>query len=70
VRREDDELALRDVRDAVDEDGAAPSQLVDDVGVVDDLLSDVDGSAITLERALDRLHRSLDARAITPGRRE
>jgi len=70
VGREDDEAALRDLLDAVDEDGSARTELVDDVRVVDDLLSDVDGRPVLPERALDGLHRSLDACAISTRRRE
>ena len=38
--------------------------LVDHVLVVDDLLAHVDGGAVDLERALDRLHGTVDAGAV------
>jgi hypothetical protein len=40
------------------------------VGVVDDLATDVDGGAVQLQRSLDGLHGSLDARAVSAGRGE
>ena len=70
MRREDDEAALRHVLDAGDEDGSALTKLVDDVRVVHDLLSDVDGRPVLRERALDGLYRSLDACAVSARRRE
>src|SRR2546430_5270011 len=70
VRREDDESALGHVLDAGDEDGAALTKLIDDVRVVHDLFSDVDGRPVLRERALDGLHRSLDACAVSARRRE
>jgi hypothetical protein len=70
MRREDDESSRRHVLDAGDEDGAAGAQLVDDVRVVNDLLSDVDRSPVLRECALDGLHRSLDACAVSTRRRE
>ena len=48
----------------IDEDGATPAEIVDDVRVVHDLLSDVDRSPVERERALDRLDRPFDSRAI------
>ena len=70
VCREDDEAALRDLLDAADENGATLTKLLDDVRVVHDLLSDVDGRPVLRKRALDGLHRSLDACAISTRRRE
>jgi hypothetical protein len=70
VRREDDEAALGHILDAGDEDGAALTKLVDDVRVVHDLLSDVDGRPVLRKRALDGLHGSLDACAVSARRRE
>jgi hypothetical protein len=43
---------------------------VHDVLVVDDLLADVDRLAVEVERVLDRLHGTIDARAIAARRRE
>ena len=39
-------------------------QLLDHMLVVDDLLADVDGRSVQLERVLDRLNGTVDARAI------
>src|SRR5256885_4296730 len=69
-RREEDQAALRDLLDAADEDCATPAKLVDDVRVVHDLFSDVNGRPVLRKRALDGLHRSLDACAISTRRRE
>src|SRR6185295_15085180 len=62
---EDGDRALGDrVLQLVDEDRAALAQRGHDVLVVDDLLADVDRRAVQLERALDRLHRPVHARAV------
>jgi hypothetical protein len=66
--REDDERSLGDLVDIVDEDRAPRTQLRDDVGVVDDLLADVDRRTVFRERALDRLDRSFNPRAVAPRR--
>ena len=50
--------------------GPALAQLLDDVLVVDDLLAHVHGRAVDLERAFDRLHRPVDARAVSARRRQ
>ena len=70
VRGEDADRPLGDVRLLVDEDRAALAQLGDDVLVVDDLLANVDGRAMQLERAFDRLHGSVHARAVSTRRSE
>ena len=54
----------------VDEDRAALRELLDDVLVVDDLLAHVDRRAVQLERALDGLHRAVDAGAVAARRGE
>ena len=64
VRGEDHGLALGHLGLLLDEDRAALAQLLDDVLVVDDLLAHVDGRAVQLERALDRLDGTVDARAV------
>ena len=64
MRGEHGHRALGDLGLAVDEDRAALAQRLDDVLVVDDLLADVDGRAVALERPLDRLDRAIDARAV------
>src|SRR5690606_38117492 len=58
------------VVELVDEHGPALAQLLDHVLVVDDLLADVDGRSVELERPLHRLDRAIDAGAVTPRRRE
>ena len=66
-------LARRDGRDlafVVDEDRAAVLELADDVGVVDDLLADVDGSPEAIERSLDRLDGAFHPGAVPPRRGE
>ena len=55
------------VGELLDEDGAALAQLLDHVLVVDDLLAHVHRRAVELERALDRLHRAVDAGAVAAG---
>ena len=52
------------VAELVDEHRSALRELLDDVLVVDDLLAHVDGRAVQLERALDRLDRAVDAGAV------
>ena len=68
MRGEDDGRALGDLVDRVDEDRAALLELAHDVRVVDDLLADVDGLAVELERTLDRVDGPLDPGAIAAGR--
>ena len=67
VRGEDDGRALRNLVDRVDEDRAALLELAHDVRVVDDLLADVDGLPVELERTLDRVDGPLDPGAIAAG---
>src|SRR5205085_9143084 len=67
VRREDDDRALRNFGFALDENRAAFLELANDVAVVDDLLADVEGRPVELERPLDRLERALESRAIAAG---
>src|SRR4029077_15665932 len=57
--------ALRHFDLLFDEDRAALPQLLDDVLVVDDLLAHVHRSAVNLERAFDRLHGAIHARAVS-----
>ena len=64
VGGEHDGRALGDLGLGLDEHRAAVAQLLDHVLVVDDLLAHVDGRAVELERALDRLHGAVDARAV------
>ena len=51
----------------VDEDRAALGERLHDVHVVHDLLADVDGGAVLLERALDGLDGPVDAGAVAAG---
>ena len=68
VRGEDDRRPLGHLVHRVDEDGAARLQLPHDMGVVDDLLPDVDGGPVERERAPDGLDGPLDTGAIPPRR--
>ena len=70
VRGEDDSLALGHILLGVDEDRSALLELAHDVDVVHDLLPHVDGGAVQLERALDRLDGPLDAGAVAARRGE
>ncbi|CAB4347535.1 unannotated protein [freshwater metagenome] len=66
VSREDRDRAFGDrIVQLVDKDRAGVAQLLDDVLVVDDLLTDVDRCAVGLERALDRLDGAIDSGAVT-----
>ena len=51
----------------VDEDGALGAQLFDDVAVVDDLVADVDGRAVALEREIHDLDGAVHAGAEAAG---
>ena len=70
VGGEDDHLPLRHFGLLLDEDRAALRQLLDDVLVVDDLLAHVDGRAVQVERAFDRLDGTVDAGAVAARRGE
>ena len=71
MRGEDGDRALGDrVVELVDEDRAALAQGLDHVLVVDDLLAHVDRRAVQVERVLDGLHRTIDARAVAARGRE
>ncbi len=58
-----------DFVDLVDEDGAPPAQLLDDVVVMNDLMAHIDRRAVLFERAFDDLDGALDpgAEAARPG---
>ncbi len=64
VRGEDDDGALRHLVGLVDEDRPARLEARHDMGVVHDLLADVDRLAVPLERSFDRLHRPIHPRAV------
>ena len=68
VRRVHDRRALGRLRLLLDEDRPSRLEVTDDVDVVDDLLADVDGRAIVVERLLDRLDGALDAGAVAARR--
>jgi hypothetical protein len=72
VGGEDGDRTPRDrVVELVDEDRPARAELLHDVLVVDDLLADVDGCAVELERTLDGLHSTVDPGAVAArGRQE
>jgi hypothetical protein len=61
VGAEDERRARRHVGEVLDEDRALALEVVDDVGVVDDLVADVDRRAELVQRALDDLDRAIDA---------
>ena len=64
VRGVDDRRSRGYLRLLLDEDRAARLEIADDVDVVDDLLADVDGRAVVLERELDRLDGTLHTGAV------
>jgi hypothetical protein len=66
VGREDEGGARGHVGLGLDEDRAERFQLADDVGVVDDLLADVDGGPIEGKGTLHRLNGALYPSAIPP----
>ena len=70
VSRVHERRAHGDLRLLVDEDRSARLEVADDVDVVDDLLADVHGGAVVLERLLDSLDGAFDARAVAARRRE
>lgn len=70
VGAEDDVRTARDLGDVVDEHRTALLERRHDVDVVDDLLADVDGLAVLLERFLDRDHRSVHPGAVAAWCRE
>ena len=70
VGREHHRRALGHLGLVLHEHRAAVAQLLDHVLVVDDLLAHVDRRAVELERALDRLHGAVDARAVAARRGE
>ena len=63
VRAENQRAAFGHVRQFFDEDRAFLAQIRDDIGVMDDLVTHVDGRAEQLDRALDDFDRAIDARA-------
>jgi len=65
VGREDNRGTLRDLLGFLDEDGALRLERAHDVGVVHDLLADVDRRTVGLQRLLDGEHRTVDPRAVT-----
>jgi len=54
--------AGRDLVDLVDEDRASPLESLDHMAVVHDLLPDVHGRSVDIERTLDDLHGAVDPR--------
>ncbi len=70
MRREDHRLAFGHLPLVVHEHRPARLEVLDHVEVVDDLLADVDGGPVEVERLLDRLDRPLDAGAVAARRGE
>jgi hypothetical protein len=67
VGRKDHYAAFWGLVHFIDKDGPSGFQGLDDVFVVNDLLADVDGSAIVVERLLDSNHGAVNSRAIASG---
>ena len=67
VRAENGDSAGRDLVDFIDETGAFGAQPLDDMPVVNDFVTHIDGRAIFVESALDDLDRSFDPGAETSG---
>src|SRR5262249_25599733 len=65
MRAEHRHRAIGDLIELLDKARALALQRVDDMLVVHDLMADIDGLAILLERALDDVDRPDDARAKT-----
>ena len=70
VRREDDRRSLGRLDLVLDEDRAASLEVAHDVRVVDDLVTNVNGRAVVLERKLDGLDRAFHAGAKAARRSE
>ena len=68
MRTEDDVSSLGHFVDLIDENRALLLELGDDMDVVNDLLTHVDGRTESLQRLLDRDHGTIDAGAVSPGR--
>ena len=69
MRREHDRPPLGHVALVVDEDRAASLEVADDVGVVDDLLANVNGRPVQVEELLDRVHGAFNPGAVAARRR-
>jgi len=65
VGAEDEDGAVGDFADGLDKDGAAAAQLLDHVGVVDDLMVDVHRRAVGLECQFYYIYRADHAGAET-----
>ena len=63
MRREHKNGSFRHVLFGVDENGTTSFEVTGDVGVVDDLMTDVDRRSIHAHRALDRLDGAYYSRA-------
>src|SRR6478672_9181793 len=68
--REDDDGAFRHLVRLLDEHGAERFEASYDVGVVHDLLADIDRCAVALESPLDGQHRAVNAGAVAARTRE
>jgi hypothetical protein len=67
VRRQDDDRALGHLGLVLDEECPLGLEILDDVQVVDDLLSYVHGGAVLEEGLLDRFDGAIYARAVSAG---
>src|SRR6185437_279509 len=70
VRTEHDGGSFGNVGELVDEHGAALPEVVDDVAIVDDLVTHVDRRAEARQRLLDDGDRAIDTGAEPPRARE
>src|SRR5271163_1960320 len=66
VGAENEDGADRDFADGLDEDGAAPTQLVHYVAVMHNLVMDIHGLPIGFERQVHNVHGADDACAKAP----
>ena len=65
VRREHHRPVVRHLVELVDEDRALGLEVLDDIAIVHDLVTDIDRPAVALDGALDDLDGALDAGAET-----
>jgi hypothetical protein len=68
VGRKDHRPPLGNIELVLDEDRAASLEVADDMGVVDDLLANVNGRPVQVEELLDRVDGPFDPGAIAAGR--
>jgi hypothetical protein len=61
MRAEYEYGAVRNLIDGFNEDGAAAAQLLDNVGIVNDFMVDINGRAVGFKRELDDVYGPDDA---------